>query len=344
MRRLAGIAGLLLLLASCSDAEPTPSAIRLIAHDSFTSGVTEETFAAFTQATGVEVEVIAAGDGGSMVNQAILTKDNPLADVIFGIDDTFLSRALENEILMPFESQYLDLVSDDLILDPTHRATPIDFGDVCINYEKAWFEETALDVPQELDDLRSELYASFLTVEHPATSSPGLAFMLATIEEFGEDSWLDFWADLRAAGVRVAPDWDTAYYADFMPYGGSSAMVVSYASSPPAEVIFATEPIEQAPTGVVDAGCYRQVEFAGVLAGTPYPTAAGQLIDFMLSVEFQEKIPLTWFVFPANTTAPLPDEFVIHTVLPESPAQMDPERIARNRDRWISQWVSVMEG
>ncbi|MCH8984427.1 MAG: thiamine ABC transporter substrate-binding protein [Acidobacteria bacterium] len=344
MRKLAGLAGLLLLLASCGDAETTPNSIRLIAHDSFASGVTEETFAAFTQATGTEVEVIAAGDAGSMVNQAILTKDNPLADVIFGIDDTFLSRALENEILTPFESQYLDTVSDGLILDPTHRATPIDFGDVCINYQKAWFEETALDVPQELDDLRSELYASFLTVEHPATSSPGLAFMLATIEEFGEENWLEFWADLRAAGVRVAPDWDTAYYADFMPYGGSSSMVVSYASSPPAEVIFASEPIDQAPTGVIDVGCYRQVEFAGVLAGTPYPTAAGQLIDFMLSVEFQETIPLTWFVFPANTTTPLPEEFVIHTVLPESPAQMDPERIARNRDRWISQWVSVMEG
>ena len=227
MRKLAGLAGMLLLLASCGEAETAPSSIRLIAHDSFASGVTEKTFAAFTQATGTEVEVIAAGDAGSMVNQAILTKDNPLADVIFGIDDTFLSRALENEILTPFESQYLDLVSDGLILDPTHRATPIDFGDVCINYQKAWFEETALDIPQELDDLRSELYASFLTVEHPATSSPGLAFMLATIEEFGEENWLEFWADLRAAGVRVATDWDTAYYADFTLYGGYSSMVVS---------------------------------------------------------------------------------------------------------------------
>lgn len=332
---------LALLGAACGETTESPDELVLLTHDSF--AISESVLEAFEADTGVAVRILKGGDAGAMLSQAILTKDNPLADVMFGIDNTFLSRAVAEGIFEPYRSEGLDSVFELLRRSPD-EVTPIDFGDVCINYEKAWFEETALDVPQELDDLRSELYASFLTVEHPATSSPGLAFMLATIEEFGEDSWLDFWADLRAAGVRVAPDWNTAYYADFMPYGGSSAMVVSYASSPPAEVIFATEPIEQAPTGVVDAGCYRQVEFAGVLAGTPYPTAAGQLIDFMLSVEFQENIPLTWFVFPANTTAPLPDEFVIHTVLPESPAQMDPERIARNRDRWISQWVSVMEG
>ena len=346
MRRatIAGI-GFALFLTACNTppTAETPQKLTLIAHDSFAGGVSEETFAAFTEEWDIEVEVLAAGDAGALVNQAILTKDNPLADVLFGVDDTFLSRALDEEIFRAHRSVHIDKVPDDFV-DPDNRVTPIDYGDVCINYDKAWFESTKLQVPSTLDDLRANRYASFLTVEHPATSSPGLAFMLATIAEFGEDGWLDFWEDLRDNGVNVAPDWDIAYYADFIRYGGASSMVVSYASSPPAEVIYAAEPLDEAPTGVIEAGCYRQVEYAGVLAGTEYPKAAGLLVDYMLSPEFQENIPLTWFVFPVNTSVALPQEFVDHTVIPDNPAKLDPGLIAENRERWINEWIAVMEG
>lgn len=345
MRKTVGLIAIAILAAACQrGTADRPETLTLLTHDSFAGGVDETTFAAFTEATGVAVEVVAAGDAGSLVIQAILTKDNPLADVLFGVDDTFLSRALEGEIFVPFESQHLSDVPDDLFLAGGNLVTPIDFGDVCINYDKSWFESTLQPVPTSLDDLRDPKYASVLAVEHPATSSPGLAFMLATIVEYGEEGWLDFWRDLRDGGVNVAPDWDTAYYGEFLPYGGESSMVVSYASSPPAEVIYATEPLDEAPTGVIEAGCYRQVEFAGVLAGTEYPDAAGELIDFMLSTEFQETIPLTWFVFPANSTADLPPEFVKHTTLPAEPAQLDPAVIAANREAWINQWVALMEG
>jgi thiamine transport system substrate-binding protein len=168
--------------------------------------------------------------------------------------------------------------------------------------------------------------------------------MLATIDEFGEDGWLDYWADLRAGGVNVVSDWDSAYYGDFVRYGGQSSMVVSYASSPPAEVLFAEEPTDIAPTGVIEAGCYRQVEYAGVLDGTAYPEAAGLLVDFMLSVDFQETIPLTWFVFPANQDAELPQEFIDFTIVPENPARFSAKYISDNRDRWINEWIEVMEG
>ncbi len=336
---------LALLAAACAteSAPETPEKLTIISHDSFAGGVTEDTFAAFTAETGIEVEVTAAGDAGSMVNQAVLSKDNPLADVLFGVDDTFLSRALDAGIFHPYRPEILGDLPPDLI-DRQHRVTPIDFGDVCLNYDKEWFEGTQLQVPTTLDALRSDLYASHLTVEHPATSSPGLAFMLATIDVFGEEGWLDFWADLRDAGVNVAPDWDTAYFGEFTRYGGDSSLVVSYASSPPAEVIFSEEPLTEAPTGVIEAGCYRQVEYAGVLEGTPYPEAAGRLIDFMLSVEFQNQIPLTWFVFPVNPDAQLPPEFVEHTVIPDNPTRFAASYIADNRDRWIDAWVQVMEG
>ena len=144
--------------------------------------------------------------------------------------------------------------------------------------------------------------------------------------------------------LNVVADWNSAYYGNFSRYGGTSSMVVSYASSPPAEVIFADKPLDEAPTGVIEAGCYRQVEYAGVLAGTGHPEAAEKLIDFMVSVEFQEAIPLTWFVFPANRNAALPQEFVDHAVIPENPARLSAAYIAENRDRWIDEWIQVMEG
>jgi thiamine transport system substrate-binding protein len=341
---IAALAALTMVAVACSS-EPTskPEVLKLVAHDSFAEAVTGETFQAFTDDTGIEVEVLSAGDAGSMVTSAVLTSGNPIADVMFGIDDTFLSRAIDGDVFDPYTSSLIGSVPSQLKLGAEDTVTPIDFGDVCLNYDKKWFETTKLHIPTRLDDLRVNIYASALVVEHPATSSPGLAFMLATIAEFGEDGWLDYWRDLRAAGVKVVPDWDTAYYADFIPYGGDRSLVVSYASSPPAEVIFADEPIDEAPTGVIEGGCYRQVEFAGVLRGTEYPEAAGELVDFMLSVDFQETIPLTWFVFPANADAELPIEFTKYTVIPQSPAQLDPRTIADNRETWLKQWVEVME-
>jgi thiamine transport system substrate-binding protein len=333
----------LVVVACGEDQAETPETLTLIAHSSFAGSADDETFAPFTEETGITVEVLGSDDAGTLVNQAVLSKDNPVADVLFGIDDTFLSRALDEGIFVAHESANIDTVDETLRIEGD-LVTPIDYGDVCFNYDKEWFETSQLALPDDLEDLTVDTYAPNVTVEHPATSSPGLAFMLATIDVFGEDGWLDWWADMRDAGVNVVSDWDTAYYSDFTRYGGSSPIVMSYASSPPAEVIFAEEPPEVAPTAVIEAGCYRQVEYAGVLDGTEYPEAAGELIDFMLSIEFQEGIPLTWFVFPANENAELPQEFVEHTVIPESPTRLASDYIAENRDRWIDEWIEVMEG
>jgi thiamine transport system substrate-binding protein len=344
IRRTLTLLALALVATACADDQTdTPETLRLIAHDSFAGATDETTFAPFTEETGIEVRVIAAGDAGTLVNQAVLSVDNPLADVLFGVDDTFLSRPLGEGVFRPYESENIDTVDEDL-RDPDDRVTPIDYGDVCFNYDKGFFEDGSLVVPDDLDDLLSDTYAELVTVEHPATSSPGLAFMLATIDAYGEDGWLDWWGAMREAGINIVNDWDTAYYAEFTRYGGDYPVVMSYASSPPAEVIFAEEPLDEAPTGVIEAGCYRQVEYAGILAGTEYPESAGDLIDYMLSVEFQETIPLNWFVFPANQEAELPQEFVEFTTIPESPTRLAADYIADNRDAWIDQWITVMEG
>ncbi len=336
---------LALVAAGCGGEEQTetPDELTLMAHESFAEAVDDETFAPFTEETGISVEVLASDDAGTLVNQALLSADNPLADVLFGVDDTFLSRALGEGIFREYESENLDAVPADLRRED-NMVTPIDYGDVCFNYDKAWFESSQLAIPDDLDDLVADEYAQHVTVEHPATSSPGLAFLLATVDTFGEDGWLDWWERMRDAGVNIANDWNTAYYSDFTRYGGESSIVMSYASSPPAEVIFADEPPDVAPTGVIEAGCYRQVEYAGVLDGTEYPDSAGDLIDYMLSVEFQEMVPLSWFVFPANEDASLPEEFVEHTTIPDSPTRLDPDEIAENRERWINEWIAVMEG
>jgi thiamine transport system substrate-binding protein len=322
-------------------AESGPVTITLMAHDSFADAVTDETFAEFTAETGHLVEVLAAGDAGAMVNQAILTVDNPLADVMFGVDDTFLTRAVEAGIFEPFTSSGLGSVPDNLRASDD-LVTPIDYGDVCLNYDKAAFSDL-LPPPSGLDDLIDPAYGGMLVVEDPTTSSPGLAFLLSTIALFGDDGWQPYWIGLEQNGALVAPGWTEAYYGEFSGGAGEGdrPLVVSYASSPPAEVIFSETPLAEAPTGVITDGCYRQVEFAGILAGTANPEPAGLLIDFMLSREFQETIPLTWFVFPANAEAALPPEFVEHTVIPTNPVQMDPTTIESNRQSWLEQWSDI---
>ena len=329
-----------LVMGACGGSDP--DTLTIISHDSFAGGVTEETFGPFTAETGIAVEIVPAGDTGSLVNQAILTRENPLADVLFGVDDTFLSRALDADIFRSHRSDLLDRTPENIRLDSDNRVTPIDFGDVCLNYDRDVLSDA--DAPSSLRDLITEPYRGQLVVESPATSSPGLAFLLTTIAVFGEEGWKDYWQSLVDNDVEVVPDWDTAYYSSFSRWGGDRPLVVSYASSPPAEVIYSDPPTDVAPTGVVTDGCYRQIEFAGILEGTEFPEAAGELIDYMLSVEFQEQIPLTWFVFPANTDATLPAEFVEHTALPDEPAFVDPALIDANRERWIEEWTELVLG
>lgn len=315
--------------------------LTLMSHDSFAAGVTTETFAAFTEATGIEVRVLPAGDAGSMVNQAILTRDNPVADLLFGVDNNFLSRALDAEIFRPYESSLLGSVPDEFELDDQHRVTPIDRGDVCLNYDLEYFSGERRP-PLNLEQLVNPEYRDLLVVEHPGTSSPGFAFLLSTIATFGEDGWQDYWRALVDNGVKVAMDWDTAYYGDSTWWGGDRPLVVSYASSPPAEVIFADPPTDEAITGVIDEGCYGQIEFAGILEGTGNETEAGLLIDFMLSPQFQSQVPLSWFVFPVNESVELPDEFVAHTVVPAAPNRLDLDLVEENRERWIEEWTEIV--
>jgi len=320
--------------------------LTVMTHDSF--DMDEEMLAAFEEAHNVRLELLPAGDTGTALNQAILAADNPLADVFYGVDNSFFSRALEADIFKAYESPLLAEIPDRFKLDESNRLLPVDYGDVCLNYDRAWFEENEIEVPQSLEALTDPAYEGLLVVENPATSSPGLAFMLATIGTFGtegEYTWLDYWADLRANDVLVANDWTEAYYGQFtVASDGSRPLVVSYASSPPAEVIFADPPVEEAPSGSVTAPgtCFRQVEFVGVLAGTEQRALAEAWIDFMLSQDFQEEIPSYMFVFPVNQNAELPEAFLEYAEIPEEPATVSPEAIEQNREDWLQAWTEAV--
>ncbi len=345
----------LLILAACgptptavpstaTEAAPTePTVITLMSHDSFAAS--EEVIAEFETANNAKVELLLSGDAGAALNQAILSKNNPLADVFFGVDNTFMSRALEAGIFEPYDSPLLADVPDELELDPEHRLLPVDYGDVCLNYDKAWFAERGVEPPANLEALTDPTYEGLTVVENPATSSPGLAFLLATIGHFGEENYLDYWKALRDNDVLVVDGWEEAYWGQFTAASdGDRPIVVSYASSPPAEVYFAEEPMDEAPTGVVlaDGACFRQIEFIGILKGTQKRALAEKLIDFMLSRRFQEDIPLQMFVFPANETAALPEVFVKFAEIPKNPAYVSPEAIEANREAWIEAWTETV--
>jgi thiamine transport system substrate-binding protein len=341
IRALVPAIALALLAGACDSG---PDELVVMTHSSFV--MSEASIEAFEEANGIDLVLLPSGDAGAMLNQAILTKDNPVADVIFGIDNTFLSRALEEELFSPYASPLLDVVPDDLELDPEHRVTPIDFGDVCLNFDRAAFLDAGVPVPVTLRALTDPTYRGRLVVEDPATSSPGLAFLLATIATFGQEgpyTWQDYWRDLVENDVLAVAGWEEAYYNEFSGAGdGDRPLVVSYASSPPAEVIFSEEPLVQAPTGVIPAGCFRQIEFAGIVAGTDAESQAQALIDFWLTVDFQEEIPLSMFVFPANSEAELPQEFVDHTTIPDDPVTIDPAAIEANREEWIQTWTEIV--
>ena len=333
---------LALALTACAPKTAAPTTLTVMTHDSF--ALSEEVIAAFEEAQGVEVVFLASGDAGAALNKAILTKDAPLADVFFGVDNTFLSRALEAEIFEPYDAPALAKVPSQFQLDNSNRLLPVDFGDVCINYDKAYFTEKDLAIPSSFEDLLKSEYKGLLAVENPATSSPGLAFLMATIAHFGEDGYLDYWAGLRENGVVVADGWETAYYTNFSASSGHGAqpMVVSYGSSPAAEVIFAETALDDAPTASILETCFRQIEFVGILAGTENRALAEAFVDFMLSTEFQEDMPMQIFVYPVLPSAKLPAEFVKYAEMPENPASLAPNLIAKNREQWTQDWTETV--
>ncbi len=330
-----------LVAAGCGGSGAQPTEVVLVTHDSF--AISKEVKAAFEEESGLMLRILQGGDANETLNRALLTAGDPQADVIFGIDDSVLSRALDGDLLEEYRSAELAEVEPELAEVDGH-VTPIDHGEVCLNVDRAWFAERSLAPPRTLDELALHRYHGLLVVENPATSSPGLSFLLATVARYG-DGWEEYWRKLRANDVLAVDGWEEAYTQEFSGASGSPGkrpIVVSYATSPAAEVIFASKPLDVAPTAAIEDGCYRQVEYAGILRGAANEDGARELIDFMLSERFQADVPGSMFVDPVRRGVPLPDAFREHAIVPTAPLSLPADEIDENRDRWVARWTEIV--
>jgi thiamine transport system substrate-binding protein len=321
----------------------TPVTVTLLAHDSF--AVKKDLLKAFEQRTGITVKVVAGGDAGEVVNKAVLTAGNPQGDVLFGVDNTLLTRAVQAGVFERYVSpQDVHLRAELQDQTAGGDVTPIDYGDVCVDADVGWFAAHHLQVPQTLAQLVDPAYKGLLVTENPATSSPGLAFLLATIARYGEASWQTYWKALKANGVFVSNSWDDAYYGQFSGAGkGSHPLVVSYATDPAADIIGAPDPKPSTPNvSVMTDSCLRQVEYAGVLAGTKHVAAARAVVDWLLSPEVQADVPASMYVLPARDGVTIPDVFAKWTAHPSHPLSVPADEITANRATWVDQWTELV--
>jgi thiamine transport system substrate-binding protein len=322
--------------------KPPSKTVVLMTYDSF--AVSKSMLAAFTRETGFKVKILTTGDAGQLVSTAIETREDPVADALFGIDNTFLTAALIANVFVPYTAKGLSSVPTQFQLDRQHRVTPIDSGAVCVNDDLAWFGHNGHPpAPTSLADLAKPAYRKLLVVENPATSSPGLAFVLTTIAAFGH-RWQNYWTSLRANSVRVDDTWDAAYDTDFTAGGhsGDRPLVVSYATDPAADVVFSDGKKKTPTVGVVPGTCFAQVEFAGVLHGAKNPVGAQALIDFMLTRQYQQGIPLQNYVYPVVKGTKLPAVFVAFAKQPPHPYSIDVNTIGASRNTWLNQWMQTV--
>ncbi|MGO1538311.1 MAG: thiamine ABC transporter substrate-binding protein [Leucobacter sp.] len=335
-------ASLALALTGCSGGENAAvdeSAVTLIVHDSFPN---DEFAAAASEATGLDVEVISAGDGGELTNKLVLTKGAPLADAFFGVDQIFASRVIESDTVDPYIPENLPAQAADYLADDTDLLIPIDMGATCINIDPAWFDEEGLEAPETYEDLTSPEYRGLTVLLDPTASSTGASFLAGTVAYFGEDKYLQYWEDLMANDARVEQGWSDAYYGQFTQggEGGVKPIVVSYSSSPAATL---TEDGAATTTAALLETCSSQVEYAGVLAGAENPEGAQAVIDYMLGTEFQDTIAETMYMYPIHEDAEIPTEWEKFAPTPTNPHDLSAAELGAGLDGWLKTLSETIE-
>ena len=325
------------LSAFCPSALAETTELRVLVHSSFS--LPKPLLAKFEEEAGVKLSLIKAGSAGEMLNKMILTRAQPIADVVFGIDNTLLAKARAAQVIAPDAGAARQ--DSPLALGPDVVA--VDYGFVTLNYDKASFAKSALPLPTSLADLTLPIYRDLLVVQNPATSSLGHAFMLATIAGLGETAAFDWWAKMRANGVKVAKGWSEAYYTEFSRNGGSRPLVVSYSTSPAAEVFYSKEKITVAPTGNIflEGGVFRQIEGVALIAGGKQPDAAARFVEFLRSPAVQEALQTTMWMFPAEPGIARA-EVMRHADETTAFATISPETIGEKGSDWVSRWVRVV--
>ncbi|MBB4688504.1 thiamine ABC transporter substrate-binding protein [Amycolatopsis jiangsuensis] len=312
--------------------------VTLVTHDSFAAP--QDVLDAFQRQSGITLKIVKSGDAGALTNKLVLTKGNPVGDVAYGVDNTFASRALGEDVFQPYTSPEADRGPQRYSVDPEHRLSAVDVGDVCVNVDTGYFASKGIPAPASYDDLADPKYKDLMVAESPATASPGLAFLLGTVAKYGESGWPDYWNRLKANGLKIDSGWEEAYTKDFSGSSGKGPrpIVVSYASSPAAELGQDGKPRTKA---LLDT-CFRQVEYAGVLTGGKQQPQAQKVVDFLLSQQFQATVAANMYVYPARTGVELPAGWATAAPLPSAPGTMAADKIQAGREKWIGTWRSLM--
>jgi thiamine transport system substrate-binding protein len=325
-------------LAATVSAQAAPDELRVMVHSSFS--LPKPLLAQFETQSKVKLRIIKGGDAGEMLNKLILTRAQPVADVVFGIDNALVLKAQAVQVIEPFPNASLHGPAP---LALGHGVVPVDYGYVNLNYDKAWVAKSGVPLPKSLDDLTQATYRDWLLVQNPATSSPGYAFLLATIAGLGEEKAFDWWAKMRANGLKVTKGWSEAYYTDFSRNGGKYPVVVSYATSPAAEVFYSKDKLTESPTGnlFVKGGVFRQVEGVALVKGGGQREAAAKFIEFLRSAPVQEALQTSMWMFPAEARTPRP-EVMRHGPEPTAYDSLSADVIADKGAQWVSRWTQVV--
>ena len=314
-------------------------ALTVLTHESFV--LSDEAKASFEKETGCTLKVVTAGDAGLLTNRLVLTKNSPVADAVFGIDNTFAGRAVSEGVLEAYEPELPEGAADHALPgDGARVLVPVDFGDVCVNIDDTWFAKEKVDPPVTLDDLTKPEYKDLFVTPGASSSSPGLAFLLATVAAKGDDGWQQYWRDLMDNGTKITSGWSDAYGVDFTAGEGQGdrPIVLSYASSPPFTV---PEGGSKPTTSALLETCFRQVEYAGVVKGTKQPAGARAFVDLMLSEDVQAGIPESMYMYPASSAVELPEEWARWAKTAEQPLTVDPARIEEQRETWLREWTDI---
>ncbi len=333
---MAAVVGITLMSTSVARADE----LRVMVHSSFS--LPKPLLAQFESQNGVKLSIIKGGDAGEMLNKLILTRANPIADVVFGIDNTLMSKALAMQVVAADDGiKAMAAASGDAALGQSIVA--VDYGFVTLNYDKAFVAKSGLALPKTLEELTQEPYRNWLAVPNPATSSPGYAFMLATVAAMGEEKAFDWWARMRANGLKVTKGWTEAYYTEFSRNGGTRPLVVSYATSPAAEVFYSKTKISEPPTGslALKGGTFKQTEGVALVKGGGQREPAVKFIEFLRSAAVQEALQTSMWMFPADSRT-APAEVMRHASEPTSFDNLPSDVIAAKGNEWVNRWVQVV--
>ncbi|MBI4043074.1 MAG: thiamine ABC transporter substrate-binding protein [Deltaproteobacteria bacterium] len=326
---------LILSLVSCTRGKKSevPELV-IYTYSSFTSewGLQPKVIPPFEKECHCKVRVVGTEDTGAMLNRLLLEGEKTKADVVIGIDNSLAHKALDGNLLLAYQPAGLSNVPEELLFDKSFRLIPFDYSYYAIIYDS----EKLPNPPRSLRELANPLYRRKIILEDPRTSTPGLGFLLWSVGVFGE-KYLEFWHSLKPNILTISPGWDMAYG---MFTKGEAPMVLSYITSPAYHRIH--EKSERYKAALFSEGHYLQIEGAGIVASTDQLELARKFIDYLLSVSFQQYVPLHNYMFPVNRKTPLPEAFT-KLPMPKKTILLPPEQVRQSLDRWFQEWRAALQ-